>query len=77
MQGFIQPILLMSVFERRLSLRMLYFVKNDFKIVLQCPTVSGGSENFAAGPWRRPSAGSIGKDLKMFSFFTSGGSTMA
>ena len=34
-QGFIQAVLLMSVFERRLSHRILYFVKNDHKIILQ------------------------------------------
>ena len=34
-QGFIQADLLISVFERRLSFRMLYFVKNNHKIILQ------------------------------------------
>ena len=34
-QGFIQAVLLISVFERRLSFRMLYFVKKDHKIILQ------------------------------------------
>ena len=29
--GFIQAVLLMSVFEKILSFRMLYFVKNDNK----------------------------------------------
>ena len=40
---------------------MLYFVKNDCKIVLQCPAVSGGSASFATGPWRRSSGGSMDK----------------
>ena len=34
-QRFIQAVLLISVFERRLSFRMLYFVKKDHKIILQ------------------------------------------
>ena len=35
MQGFIQAVLLMSIFERRLSFQMLYFMKNDHKITPQ------------------------------------------
>ena len=34
-QVFIQAVVLMSVFERRLSFRMSYFVENDRKIILQ------------------------------------------
>ena len=34
-QVFIQAVVLMSVFERRLSFWMLYFVENDHKIILQ------------------------------------------
>ena len=33
-QGFIQAVLLMSVFEGRLSFWMLYLEKNDHKIIL-------------------------------------------
>ena len=32
-QGFIQAVLLMPIFKRRLSFQMLYFVKKDYKIV--------------------------------------------
>ena len=33
-QGFIQPIILMFIFERRLNFRTMYFVKNDHKFAL-------------------------------------------
>ena len=34
-QGFIQTVLLISIFEKRLRFRILFFVKNDHKIILQ------------------------------------------
>ena len=44
-QGFIQAVLLMSSFERRLSFRMLYFVEKNDKIILNRswgPGIMGG-----------------------------------
>lgn len=35
LQGFIQAVLLMTVFVKRLSFQMLDFVKNNNKIILQ------------------------------------------
>ena len=35
MEGFTQAVLLMSVYEKRLRFRMLYFEKNDHKIILR------------------------------------------
>ena len=32
----------MSIFERKLSFKMLYFIKNDHKIILQWSCGSGG-----------------------------------
>ena len=55
-QGFIQAVLLMSVFEKRSSFRMLYFVK----MITNHPKIKmgvGGSVNFAADPWRSLSGG--------------------
>ena len=47
----------MSVFERRLSFRMLHFMKNDHKIILQLRWRSASAVSFAVGPWRSPSGG--------------------
>ena len=69
-QGFIQAVLLMSVFGRRLSIRMLYFMKNNHKIIPQGRWGSGGTVSFAAGPWLSPSRG-LGS--KVPGLFTSGG----
>ena len=44
-QGFIQAVLLMLIFEKRLSFRMLYFVEKDHKIILNIswgPGIMGG-----------------------------------
>ena len=40
-QGFLQAVLLMSVFERRLSFQMFNFVKSDHEIILKCKWASG------------------------------------
>ena len=41
----IQAILLIYVFERKLSFRKLCFVKNDYKITLKCRWKSGSAAN--------------------------------
>ena len=48
-QGFIQVVLLMSVFEQRLSFRMFYFMTNDHEVIVKCRWGSGGAVSFAAG----------------------------
>ena len=60
-QRFIQSVLLMSIFERRLSFRMLYFMKNVHKIILKCRWVSGDAVNSAAGLCQSPGEDSRGK----------------
>lgn len=45
---------------------MLYFEKNNQKIMLQLKRVSGGTLSFAAGPWGSPVEGSGGKALSHF-----------
>ena len=35
-QAFIQEVLLITVFERGLSFRMFFFMKNDREIILRC-----------------------------------------
>ena len=70
-QGFIQAVLPMSIFEKRLSFRMVYFMKNDHKIILQWKWGSGGNVNVVVGPWWSPSGGSGGKasDLIMSGWY--------
>ena len=48
-QRCIQAVLLMSVFEKRLSFRTLYFVKNVPKIILKWKWGFGDAVNSAAG----------------------------
>ena len=60
----------MFVFERRLSFGMLYFVKNDNKIILQGRWGSISTVGFAVGLWQNPSGGSEGK---VSGLFTCGG----
>ena len=36
MQAFIRAVLLMSVFEQRLSLRMFNFIKNNHETIVKC-----------------------------------------
>ena len=54
-QGFIQAVFLMFVFERKLSFQMLYFVINDNKILLQKRWDSAGIVIFKACLWWSPS----------------------
>ena len=54
-QGFFQAALLMSIFERRLSFQMLYFLKNNHKIVLQWMWGSGSTVSFTTSSWLCPS----------------------
>ena len=49
---------------------MLYFIKNNHKIILQGRWGSGCTVSSAAGPWLRPSEGLEGK---VPSLFMSGG----
>ena len=52
----------MSIFERRLSFQMLYFMKNNQKIILQWSWGPGGTVvPFTMGLWQSPSGGSGGK----------------
>ena len=47
--GFIQAVLLMSVFERRLSFQMFYFVKNNHMIILKWSWGPGCTVSFTGG----------------------------
>ena len=60
-QRFIQAVLLMPIFERRLSFRMLYFAKKIHKIILKCRWGSGDAVNSAVGLWQSPDEDSRGK----------------
>ena len=48
-QAFIQAVLLVSVFEQRLSFRLFCFMKNDREIILRCGWGFGGAVSSAAG----------------------------
>ena len=65
-QGFIQAVLLMSVFEIRLSFQMLYFVKDDHKTILKWSWGSGVTVSFAAGPWQSSSGESGGRPCPFY-----------
>ena len=60
----------MPIVEKRLSFQMLYFVKNDHRIILQRRWGSAGTAIFAEGPWLSTNMGSRGKASDLF---TSGG----
>ena len=47
--GFIQAVLLMSVFERRLSFQMFYFVKNNHMNILKWSWGPGCTVSFTGG----------------------------
>ena len=68
-QGFIQAVLIMSVFEGRLRFRMSYFIKDENKIILQWMWRSRGTVIFVAGPWQSLSGGSGGKASERFYLF--------
>ena len=70
---FIQAVLLMLVFERRLSFRMLYFMKNVNKIILICRWGFGDAVNSTAGLWQIPGEDSRGKPQENYGLFISGG----
>ena len=59
-QRFIQVILPMPIFERRLCFRILYFEQNIHEIILKCRWKYGGAVNSAVGLWHRP-----GEDSKV------------
>ena len=72
-QRFIQAILLMPIFERRLSFRIVYFAKNIHKIILKCRWRPGDVVNSADSLWQ-----SLGEDQGVnpqenYGLFTSGG----
>ena len=48
-QAFIQAVLLVSVFEQRLSFRLFCFMENDREIILRCGWGFGGAVSSAAG----------------------------
>ena len=60
-QGFIQAVLLMSVFERRLSFRMLHFMKKISQGNSTEKVGSGGTVSFTVCPQRSPSGYLAGK----------------
>ena len=51
----------MFVFERRLNSQMLYFVKNNYKIIHKCQWGPEGAVSSTADPWQSPSEDSRGK----------------
>ena len=69
LQAFIQALLLMSVFEQRLSFWMFYFMKNDSKIIVKCRWGSGGDISSVVGWWWSPDGGSGGKAPEKFWLF--------
>ena len=48
-QAFIQAVLLVSVFEQRLSFRLFCFMKNDREIILRCGWGFGGAVSSSCG----------------------------
>ena len=69
-QVFIQEVLLMAVFEQRLSFQMFYFMTKNPEITLKYSWVSGGAVSSAVGSWRSlgGSSGGKGRD-KFWSFY--------
>ena len=53
-QVFIQAVLLMSVFEQRLSFPMVYFMKNNPRIIVKCEWGSRGAVSIAMDSWWSP-----------------------
>ena len=51
-QAFIQAVLLMSVFEQRLSFLMFYFMTNNHKPIVKCRCRSGAAVSSAVGSWQ-------------------------
>ena len=62
---FIQAASLMSVFEQRLSFRMIYFKINEHKIIVKCRWGSGGALSSAVSSWHSLGvvSGAKGSDL--------------
>ena len=50
----------MSSFEQRLSFQMIYFKKNDCKIIVKCRWGSGGALSSAVSSWWSLGVGSEG-----------------
>ena len=65
-QWFIQAVLLMSLFEKRLSFWMLYFLENNHEIILKPRWESTGAVRYTVGPWQRASSGSGDKTPEKF-----------
>ena len=68
-QELIQALLLMFLFEQRLSFWMFCFMKNDHKIIVKWRWGAGGDVSSAAGWWWSPDGGSGGKAHKKFWLF--------
>ena len=70
-QAFTEAVLLMSVFEQRLSFRILYFMTNGHVIIVKCRWVSGDALSSVVGSWRRLGGSSGGKcPEKVWSFYS-------
>ena len=69
LQVFIQAILLMFVFEQRLSFQMIYFKTNDHEITVKCKWGSGGALSSTVSLWRSIGVGSGGKGSEKFCSF--------
>ena len=65
-QAFIQAVLLMSVFEQRLSFRMFYFRKTIMKWLQNAYGCHLGVLSSATGSWRSPGGGSGSKNFLAF-----------
>ena len=67
-----QAVLLMSVFEQRLSFQTFYFITSDLRIIVKCRWGSGGSVSSAFSSWRSLGGDSGSKSSEKLYFFTSG-----
>ena len=67
-----QAVLLMSVFEQRLSFQTFYFITSDLRIIVKCRWGSGGFVSSAVGSWRGLGGGPGSKSSEKLYFFTSG-----
>ena len=63
---FIQAVLLMSVFEQRLSFQMFYFMISNPEIIVKCRWGSGSSVSSTVGSWWSLGGGSGSKGPDFF-----------
>ena len=71
-QAFIQVVLLMSVFQQRLSFQLFYFMTNNHKTIVKCGWESGAAVSSAVASWQGLRGGSGAEALKNFSLASRG-----